>query len=160
MGVRGVLRRVSIMVWGCGENVEQDPGIAVSWNLKGRYNDSAETFYANHHIIMPKAVIASVPLTVKRGIKGLLSLILACLIRFAVDHPLLKAWALTCVHRYPALRSWLYRFAVARGIIGGTSVQIYSELSSLTPSARCIYADLKAAIERHNLMRVNDARRH
>ena len=99
---------------------------------------------------MRKAVIVSMPLTIKRRIRTLLSPILARLIHFALAHPALKAWALTCVYRYPALESWLYRFAVARGITGGTTMQIYSELSSLTPSALCIYAYLKAAIERHN----------
>jgi hypothetical protein len=95
-------------------------------------------------------ISSSIPLTIKRGIAGLLSPILARLVRFALAHPKLKALALTWVYRYPALESWLYRFSVASGLItGSVIVQTYSELSSLTPSALCIYADLKASIERN-----------
>ena len=93
---------------------------------------------------------SSIPLTSKRCIAGLLSPILAVLVRFALAHPELKALALTCVYRYPALESWLCGFAVAKGITGSVMVQTYSELSSLTPNALCIYADLKNAVERHN----------
>jgi hypothetical protein len=89
-------------------------------------------------------------MTIKRSIAGLLSPTLACLVRFALAHPRLRALALNCVYRYPVLESWLYRFSVASGIItGGMIVQTYSELSRLTPNALSIYADLKAAIERH-----------
>jgi len=106
-----------------------------------------------------RAMIYSIPRTVKHGIWGLLSPILARLIHFALAHPTLKAWALAWVRRYPALESWLRRFAVAKGTIAGdmteqissgVSDELSAELSTLTPSARCVHADLKAAIDRHN----------
>jgi hypothetical protein len=96
-------------------------------------------------------MFSSIPWTLKRGIGGLLSLILGRLIHFALAHPTLKARALTLVLGYPALEEWLYRFAVARGLVtGATMIQIYPDPSRLTPSALLIYADLKAAIVRHN----------
>lgn len=100
--------------------------------------------------VISSGMSSSIPLTTKRCIAGLLSPILATLVRFALAHPELKASALTCVYRYPALESWLYGFAVARGITGGVIVQTYSELSSLTPGALLIYGDLKNAVERRN----------
>jgi hypothetical protein len=94
---------------------------------------------------------SSIPQTIGRRIGDLLSPILARLVHFALAHPTLKAWALTWVCRYPALESRLYRFASTRGLIkGGMAVQIYSDLSSLTPSALLIYTNLKSSIEQHN----------
>jgi hypothetical protein len=96
-------------------------------------------------------MFSSIPQIIKRSIGGLLSPILARLVHFALAHPTLKAWALTWVCRYPALESRLYRFASIRGLItSGATLQIYSDLSRLTPSALLIYADLKASIERYN----------
>lgn len=95
----------------------------------------------------------SIPRTVKHCVGGLLSPILACrLVHFALAHPTLKAWALAWICRYPALESWLYRFSRTWGLTkGGTAVQIYSDPSRLTPSTLRIYADLKAAVERHDM---------
>jgi hypothetical protein len=93
---------------------------------------------------------SSIPRSIKRCIGGPLSSILAHLVLFALSHPTLKVRALALVYRYPALESWLYRFSRTRGLItDSTTVQIYSDLSRLTPSALRIYADLKAAVERH-----------
>jgi FkbM family methyltransferase len=91
--------------------------------------------------------------------KRALSLVLADLIRFTLSHNQLKSWSLALLHRSPSIEAWLQRFAAAKGLIaGGTAASIRSENSfekstdflSLSPNARCIYAELKAAIERNN----------
>jgi hypothetical protein len=96
-------------------------------------------------------MLSDISRTIKRCIGGLFSLILARLVYFTLAHPVFKASALALVCRYPALELWLYRFSTKRGLItGGTTVQIYSDFSRLTPRALRIYADLKAAVERHD----------
>jgi len=96
-------------------------------------------------------MFSRIPQSIKRGIGGLLSPILAGLIHFALAHPTLKARALTLVFGYPALGQWLYKFAVARRMVTGSMyVQSSSYPSKLTSNARLIYADLKAAIKQHN----------
>ncbi|MBW2647027.1 MAG: hypothetical protein JRE23_12815, partial [Deltaproteobacteria bacterium] len=93
------------------------------------------------------AKFSSIPRAIKRGLRGLLNPIFVRLIRFALAHPKLKTWALAWVRRYPAHEAWLHRLAAAKGIIAGDMmVQISLEVSyeGLTPSARRIYADLKA----------------
>ena len=100
-------------------------------------------------------MFSSIPQTIKRSFGGLLSPILARLVHFALAHPTLKAWALALLCRCPTLEAWLCKFAIERGmIVGGTRVQLPYEpstkFSMLTPGALKIYADLKAAIERHN----------
>lgn len=106
-----------------------------------------------------KAILSDIPQTVKRCIVGLLNPVFDLMIRFIRGNPKLKAWTLDWVHRYPLLENGLYRFLIAGGIIpGGKQTQISSEapympsteLSKITPRARCIYTDLKDAIEQHN----------
>jgi hypothetical protein len=99
---------------------------------------------------MPKAAIANTSSPIKRGIKGSFGSILAMPIRFALAHPALKELALKFLCRIPSLESRMHGFVVSRGITSGGRVKICSERSSLTPNGLCIYADLKAAIERHN----------
>jgi len=110
-------------------------------------------------LLRARVMFLSILWTIKSGIRGLLSLFLAHLIGFALAHPMLKTWALAMLFRFPALEAWLCKFAMARGIIFScATVQISSDVhyepstkfSRLTPSARSIYADLKAAIERQN----------
>ncbi len=106
-------------------------------------------------LLRVKAMFSRILWTVKHGIGELLRLFLARLISFALYRPTLKAWALALLCRYPALEAWLCKFAIARGmIVCGTTVQLPYEpstkFSRLTPSARSIYSDLKAAIKRHN----------
>jgi len=88
---------------------------------------------------------------VRRGTGAIISPILVCMMHFALAHPALKAWALSCVCRSPALESRLFRFAASRRITaGGVIVQPPPDHIMLTPSALRIYNDLKAAIEEHN----------
>jgi len=95
--------------------------------------------------------VSLIPQRIERAVRGLLSPILARLIRSALAHPRFKVWALNWVFRYPALEAWLYGFAVAKGIIADRApMQISPEYARLTPSALRIYADLKATIEQHN----------
>ncbi|MHC1686993.1 MAG: class I SAM-dependent methyltransferase [Methanothrix sp.] len=109
-------------------------------------------------LLLAKAILLNIPRTAKNVIKKLLDSILAPIIIFSLAHPTLKAWILAWMRRYPQLESWLHKFAETRGIIAhSTTSQIYSEEdympstepSRLTQSTCHIYADLKAAIERH-----------
>ena len=95
----------------------------------------------------------------KGCIRGLLSHALVHLMRFALAHPTLKEHALALLRRSPWIKARLRKFAGDKGLIaGGTPMQTYSanpcetsiEPSELTPSARRVYIDLKAAIERQN----------
>jgi hypothetical protein len=89
--------------------------------------------------------------TIKRVTGGILSPILAQMIRFAQAHPLIKGWALNVVCRYPAAESWLLGFAISRGVIASSTISPISiGHSGPTPRTLRIYADLKAAIEEHN----------
>ncbi len=99
-------------------------------------------------LLWVRAIFSRIPQTTKRCIGDLLSPIFAHTIHFIRAHPMLKAWALAWVCRYPALEAWLNRFALARGIIVGGMTMQTLEPSKLTPSARRIYTDLKSAIER------------
>jgi len=103
---------------------------------------------------------------VKQVIKAFLKPILAGAIRFVRAHPLLRERALAWVNKHPAVENRLRRFALAHGLIGSydtvdasdhgkkdnsTSGEESSvELSHLTPHARKIYIDLKAAIAHHH----------
>lgn len=89
------------------------------------------------------------------SIKGHLSNILSNMIKFFLSHLALKASVLFILRKFPSLLLWLHGFAAERGMIArGISVRISSnmplEQSELTCSARLVYVDLKAAIERHN----------
>jgi FkbM family methyltransferase len=108
-------------------------------------------------LVQIRAMFSNIQLIVKLQINNSLSRILARLILFMLAHPMLKRGALNLLRIYPPLEAWLYRFAAAKGIIpGGRMTHISSkvplklseELLKLTPSARCIYADLKTAMER------------
>jgi hypothetical protein len=110
-------------------------------------------------LLRARVMFSSILWTVKSGIEGLLTLFLARLIGFALARPTLKAWALAFLRRCPAFEAWLYKFAAARGIIfsspivrisSDVSYEPSTKFSRLTPRARSIYADLKAAIERQN----------
>jgi len=106
-------------------------------------------------LLRVRTIFSGILSTVKHGIGGLLSFFLGRLINFALCRPTLKAWALALLCRCPTLEAWLCKFAIERGmIVGGTRVQLPYEpstkFSMLTPGALKIYADLKAAIERHN----------
>jgi len=102
----------------------------------------------------------------KQVIKAFLKPILAGAIRFVRAHPLLRERALAWVNKHPAVENRLRRFALAHGLIGSYDTvdasdhgkkdnSMYGQVSSaepsqLTPRARHIYADLKAAIaQRH-----------
>jgi FkbM family methyltransferase len=109
-------------------------------------------------LLWMRAILARIPLTIISSIRIILSSILAGLIRFAIAHPMLKARALTLLHRSPAIEAWFRSFTVAKGLLpGGTTVPFYSEDNferskeslSLTPNARYVYFELKAAIERN-----------
>lgn len=90
--------------------------------------------------------------SIKRAIRDLLSLMLSFLIKFALAHPALKAWALTFVFRIPVLDDWLYRFAVSKGLVAANMpVMRSTDPIKLTPRAHLIYVDLKAAIEKRNM---------
>ena len=98
-----------------------------------------------------RKILSRIPHTIKSGTEGLLSFVMVRLIRFAIDHPGLKAWAMVFVRRIPALDSWLRRFAQSGGCSTEyhISSQISSQLSDLSPQARRIHADLKASIEKN-----------
>ena len=77
---------------------------------------------------------------------------LECMIRFFLNHPELKEWALAILSRLPAIESRLHGFALSKGIVRGCVCEeippvVSLEFSKLTPSARCIYLDLKDAIK-------------
>lgn len=106
-----------------------------------------------------RAILPDIPQIVKQGIGGQLNPLLDRLIYFTRGNPRLKAWALAWVRRYPLLETGMYRFLAAKCIISGNKPVRFSskvfykpstELSKLTPGARCIYTDLKDAIEQHN----------
>lgn len=88
---------------------------------------------------------------IKRGIGAILGSILASMIQFTLAHPRIKACALMLVFRIPVLNRWLHTFAVSRGLTAKAMIsQNPPYPAGLTPKARIIYDDLKAAIELHD----------
>jgi FkbM family methyltransferase len=97
----------------------------------------------------------------KRLLKGLVAPLLLRSIRFAKSSPWLKIVALRWLGKYPRLKSRLRRFAAGRGLIGASfdntlnrsahapSMKAAPELMDLSPRAREIYFQLKAAIEKN-----------
>jgi hypothetical protein len=89
--------------------------------------------------------------SIKRGIGAILDPILARMILFSLARPRIKACALMLVFRIPVLNRWLHTFAVSRGLTAKAMISqnpLYP--AGLTPRARIIYDDLKAAIELRN----------
>jgi glycosyltransferase involved in cell wall biosynthesis len=98
---------------------------------------------------------------VKRLLKFLFAPLLLRLIRFAKSRPWLKNAALRWMGKYPRLTSRLRRFAAARGLIGASfnktsnwpqhaqSMTASRKLIDLSPRAREIYFELKAAVEKN-----------
>ena len=69
---------------------------------------------------------------------------------YALKRPGLKVWAMARLRQYPNLEAKLRRLAQAAGLVAVTRDEASvptADLSSLTPSARRIYIELKAAIE-------------
>jgi FkbM family methyltransferase len=95
----------------------------------------------------------------KRLLKRLVAPLLVRSIRFAESRPRLKNAALRWLEKYPRLESRLQRFDAARGLnvsafdnpsngmAPAPSMAAPQELMGLSPSAREIYLQLKAAIE-------------
>jgi len=102
-------------------------------------------------VLRVKTKIAGMLQALRRKMGAVISPIMSIIICFAIAHPALKSWAMAVVRRYPRFDSWLYGFAMSRGFIGGNPRQgsnhIPSQISDLSPEARRIYAELKAAIE-------------
>ena len=94
----------------------------------------------------------------KQALKSVLRPILGPAIRFISARPRLKRPALAWARKHPRLEERLRRLAAARGLTGDGQVDARSnkahpppmELAHLTPRARQIYADLKAAIEKNH----------
>jgi glycosyltransferase involved in cell wall biosynthesis len=98
-----------------------------------------------------------------RAFKCPFKLILARLIRFTIKRSAIKIKAKVFLRKHPRLEAFLRQFASVRGLVPTLKVpesipeqshtalmgETVKELSHLTPRARQIYADLKAAIENH-----------
>ncbi|MDD1762878.1 MAG: class I SAM-dependent methyltransferase [Methanothrix sp.] len=127
-------------------------------------NQELQSVYTSHswRITMPLRVafcallrlrknLSRIPHIIKSGAEDLVSFVMVRLIRFAIDHPALKVWAMALVRKIPALETWLHSFAPSVGC--GTESLIYSQVplqpSDLSPQAQRIYADLTAAIEKN-----------
>jgi FkbM family methyltransferase len=94
----------------------------------------------------------------KRLLKRLVAPLLVRSIRFAKSRPWLKNVAFRWLIKHPRLESRLRKFAAARGLIGAKTSNLSAlapsmttapELTELSPRAREIYSQLKAAIEKN-----------
>lgn len=116
---------------------------SLCWRMTQPLRDSFDM------LLWMQAMFSNIALSNKRTIGDLPSLILIRLIHFVRIHPTLKTMALAFVCRYPALEDRLYRFSMERGMTASERIVMISEFSQLTPTARHIYTDLKAAIDQH-----------
>lgn len=91
----------------------------------------------------------SSPHKIKRGFEGLFCSILTRVIHLILARPRLKALALYWLHLYPPLETKLFCLNIKHRLNTETSTRSPEELSSLTPRARLIYLELKAAIEQN-----------
>jgi hypothetical protein len=99
-----------------------------------------------------RAAFGCIPRTIRRWFRATLRAVLTSVISFFLAHPVLEAWALTLVHKFPKLDEWIYRFALARGVSPSRKTTFFMpsmEVSRLTPNARNIYANLKNGFEKH-----------
>ena len=110
-------------------------------------------------LLHARSIFSEVLRPVKCSVGGQLGSLIVYMIRFARAHPRFKEWGLHWLRKYPEIDSRLHRFALARGLLpysasaNNLSDMFYMpslELKRLTPNARCIYTDLKNAIEDHN----------
>jgi len=96
--------------------------------------------------------------TSKRAVKRLIAPPLSRLIRFAVSRPWVKRLALTWIRRHPRIEARLRRFATQRGLTGPQAAKgpsiigfpgRHHDFADLSPRARKIYFQLKAAVEQN-----------
>jgi O-antigen chain-terminating methyltransferase len=106
------------------------------------------------------AAVFSVPGVMEQGTRALIKPVLAQGVRFVMVRPALKAKALNRLRKHPEIEARLRRFAAARGLTAGfglyplppsgiNSQSDSGDLAHLTPRARQIYLELKAAIEKN-----------
>lgn len=102
-----------------------------------------------------RADIRSIPGNIKKGAKAFIRPIFARAIRFTLARPVLKGQAAALLSKHPGLKTRLRNFAAAKGlaIVCKASMSTTSDvdLARMTARARCIYIDLKAAIEKHQM---------
>jgi hypothetical protein len=104
-----------------------------------------------------RAILAHISHEIMNRIRIMLSSLLESAIRFTLSHSALKTEALSLLRRCPAIEAWFREFAAAKGMIPGGTITPISSISNesiefldLTPSARHVFIELKAAIERNN----------
>lgn len=99
-----------------------------------------------------KATFSEGSRLLKLSITGIASLILTAMIRTVLYQPFFESFARNILHNFPVLEQKLYKFAVAKSLLGHKVTHSLYELptnpAGLTPDARYIYEELKASIER------------
>lgn len=118
-----------------------------SWRITAPLRMSFDLF------LRAKEIFLSIPHILGHKLRDIAFLMLNGSINFAIAHPRLKSSALVLVHKSPRFDSWLHEFYISRRPVGKTpettiSLQALSS-SNLSPNARRIYIELKAAIERN-----------
>jgi FkbM family methyltransferase len=105
-----------------------------------------------------KTAHSLIPTDLKKAGKDMVLPLIVRLLRFAQTHPEYKARALTLIRRLPKIEERLRAMALARGLIGAqapTSIDITcdeapADFAYMSPPARRIYANLKAAVALQN----------
>lgn len=93
--------------------------------------------------------LSRIPQSIQKRAMHLRSSAFALMIHFATAHPSLRAKIRALAHRVPRFEAWLYRSVLSEGCESGMhmSSQAALHISDLPVHARCVYVDLKAAIE-------------
>ncbi|MBF0528324.1 MAG: FkbM family methyltransferase [Deltaproteobacteria bacterium] len=99
-----------------------------------------------------KASFFSTLIAFKRVVKKILKPILARVIGFILAHPMLNKCSSVFIHIFPMIEARLRRFnfAAPSTITNSLKYRGPTEFTQLSPSARRIHADLKAAVKQHD----------
>lgn len=110
-------------------------------------------------ITWPVRLIASAPHIALQSIRLILSSIVSSTIRFVLEHPALKAWALSVLCKIPRLEAWLQNFAEEKGIIPCTRIKKITpkfdlkgsqDVPKITANAAKIFDRLQYDLQRNN----------
>jgi SAM-dependent methyltransferase len=97
-----------------------------------------------------KSAFANLLQMIKSKMSSVLNQSLIAAIHLATIHPFVKAKASTIVHHFPRFNTFLYNFALSHSIICGTNIPQSLDMPlPISPLSRCVYAELKAEIERN-----------
>lgn len=130
----------------CLEHELQSAYTSYCWRITAPMRSGFDLF------LRTKATFYEGSRLLKLSIASMAGLILTAMIRTVLYQPFFESFARNILHNFPVLEQKLYKFAVAKSLLGhrvGHSLyELPTNPAGLTPDARYVYEELKASIER------------